>query len=707
MQQTTDRTRKGSPILTLTQFRWILIVYFVSILPGFSASANTIDAPVLTAPQVDGFIKPDEWRDASVDSGLIQIEPMKGQACSEKTRIRVGMDKDHLYIAFECLTRDGTTISGGNPKRDQLALGSDDAVIVVLDTYRDKRSAYVFHLNPLNTQTDMRVESDGSSEDVHWDATWQSAVSRNESGWFAEVAIPFKSLRYSSKNKQWGVNFGRVLARNQEVAWWSGELDDNFRISQSGVLLLEKSPGFRKPILLIPYVTERYDHTIQSRQTKEWQTEVGLDAEIPVSTELSLNATINPDFASVEGDQEQINLDLWEIQYPEKRPFFRDVGALFDTRIKVFYSRRIGDIRHGEKISGKVGDYQIAGVYARTQPQSAGGELLQPGAHFTAVKVQRDILTSSTVGLTLVDKSRADAYHRVLSMDTKMRLPHQIYLTAQFAASWPGSFWDHAGGFLRIAREDNIYHYHIRYTAFGKDFMDNINAVGYLSYDDVQEVDADFNYKFWLRKTPVKLINYQSKNRLDWDVSGSLWRYDFSQVVNIYLHNRLSLMNRARTEYRLRNGKDSYYRSMRSVLGYNVLEWSHAIAGLEKGDSFTHPFTLYEAGMRFKLSRVLSLSYSLNRLQFDPDPESESTDIHVLVSDIYATPDLFLRVFTQYRSSTNRFYFYGKFGFRFRPPDSAIYLTTTYDIEDPEMQEMIRTPKNRIVFLKVSHAFSL
>lgn len=683
--------------------KFVVFACFLSCLSSLFASPRTLSAPEMNPPQIDGIVDEGEWQNASVDTHFIQIQPQSGEPVSESTQVLIGMDPHHLYVAFKCYYKDPSIMTAGIVERDQVTL-NDDAVAIVVDTFFDKRSAYVFLINMLNTQTDIRVESNGSNEDRSWDTAWQSATTRDQKGWYAEIAIPFKQIKFYS-GKIWGVNFVRSVARNNEAAWWSGLLDTHLRISQYGELHLAFSPKVRKPIEIMPYISQRYDDYLEREKVQDWSMEMGLDAEIPLNSELSLNATINPDFASVEGDEEELNLDLWEINYPEKRPFFRDVNALFDTRIDLFYSRRIGDIQHGEKIAGKLGPFQIAGIYARTRSVDYNGDSF-PEANYSAVRLQKDILSASTLGITAVDKSWHGGYHRSIGIDTKMRLPRQFYVTGQFVASWPGDFWDHAGGFIRVARENNDYHYHLRYTSYGKDFMDNLNATGLIYYDDVKELDGDIEYNLWLNNKTFRVIEFASKNRIDWHQNHDLWRYKFSQNIEVFLTNRLSIDSEILTEYRERDEGNPDFRSYSLDLGYNTQEWSNIELGYEWGDSFTQPFRLIGVDTQFKLFKKLSVKYEFSHLVYDPDPDDENTQIHILSTDFYLTPNLFLQVFSQYRSNNERAYFYGKFGYRYNPPNSAIYITFTHDEEEYRLHPTAE-PTSRILFLKLSHAFSI
>ncbi|HEX9974542.1 MAG TPA: DUF5916 domain-containing protein [bacterium] len=700
-------------ILKRSMIQLFVVLFSITTFTCFGM-AKEIAAPLIPAPSIDGLVELTEWQDASLDSGFVQMQPHKGLPSTEKTFVRVGMDKQNLFVAFICITKDIQTISAGNPQRDQ-GSENEDCVALLLDTFHDKRSGYVFHVNVLNTQTDIRIESNGESQDGNWDCVWRSATQKNEDGWSVEMAIPFKSMKFSTADKRWGINFGRAIARNQELTWWNGLIDDNFRVSQSGELTFpDRIPGERKPTVWIPYFNSYRENT------KNWNGEIGLDGEIPITSDLSTNITINPDFASVEGDEEEINLDPWDIQYEEKRPFFRDVNALFDVRYNVFYSRRIGDIQHGEKFSGKIGPLQVAGVYARTNeivddPTTPDDNEFFPEANFAVFRVQKDILAASTLGVTYADKNYHGGYHRMISLDTKMYLPYQIKTTGQlfYATSNQStrSKWAQTGSFIRVAREANYYHYHLRLTSLGSDLLDNVNTVGYLSYDNVIELDGELWYKHFLKNNKLfKYFYYGSNYKYDWSQDKILGRYEIQQEASIYLTNRFNFEAGYIYEYRTTNWRRAgqlhrYKKTLDLEIGYNTQEWAYAKIGLEIGETFDGPFNEFEASSRIKLFEKLGLQYSFESRKYNKqkaDPVATDVNLHILELDFYLTNDLFLRLFTQHRSDDDRFYLYGQFGYRYAPPNSAIYLTYAYDKQDSS-----HLPINRILFLKVSHAFSL
>jgi len=175
---------------------------------------------------------------------------------------------------------------------------------------------------------------------------------------------------------------------------------------------------------------------------------------------------------------------------------------MYKTRINTFYSRRIGDIDYGGKVTGKIGDYGFNVLVAHS-PELADED--QPGALFTAARVKKDILKSSTVGLTLVDKSWDGGYARSFSADYTLNLGKTWKLTGQLVGSWPGDIKTHSAWFMRFANESNVHHFHFRYTDIGENFMDNTNQTGFVTDDDRREIDSDLEYTWWLQNN---IFNY-------------------------------------------------------------------------------------------------------------------------------------------------------------------------------------------------------
>ena len=303
------------------------------LLTGLSASDKIINAvKTNTTINVDGIVNNTEWTSSDSGSGFIQMEPDKGSAASEKTVVLVAFDETHLYIAFKCYVNSVETIVSNIQVRDNISK-SDDAVGLIIDSYLDRRSGYVFLINPLGTLTDIRIGDDGRSEDINWDTQWQAASKIHRWGWSVEMAIPFSSISYDENLTDCGINFVRTIRANAETSYWSGIMNSDFRISQSGLLRGISLPPKRKTLRFTPYSTIRVEKNNIPIQEQQTDLEFGADLAYHITSSLIMNLTYNPDFATVEGDQERINLTRWELSFPEKRLFFLEGNELFEFKL--------------------------------------------------------------------------------------------------------------------------------------------------------------------------------------------------------------------------------------------------------------------------------------------------------------------------------------------------------------------------------------
>jgi hypothetical protein len=605
-------------------------------------------------------------------------------------------DDNYIYFAFKCYDQNPETIVSNIRKRDQLQK-SDDAVLVVLDPYNDKRSGFAFLINAVSTQTDLRIADDGRRIDENWDTQWQASARITDWGWSVEIAIPFSGISYDANLDTWGINFGRVIRKNSESAYWSGELNDDLRISQGGLLSGLYFPQKETVFTLTPYTTLRFEDSDKTGNHDKWLTDIGGDVAYHITSSLIANLTVNPDFATVEGDQEKINLTRWELSFPEKRLFFIEGNEQYATRIRSFYSRRVGDIDYGGKIIGKIGDYTISALAAKTPEDTSLGSSYTV---FSTVRLKKDILESSTIGLTFANKDWQGGSTRSLSADYVLNLGSSWKLTGQFVASTPGEFWKSSAYFVRFARESNIYHYHIRYSDTGENLKENVNQTGFIRDDDMREIDSDLIYIWWFDKSIFKYIHAETRNNIFWSHKGTLRSWYITEYLRFYLQNRFNIDFVYNNEFKLYE-KKYYNHTYNIVLGYNTDEWASAETEITWGKNYDRDFTLLEANMRTRLSDNLAIEYELNKLDYDPDPEDDSTIINILTLDYNFTRDLWIRILAQNNSGEDEIYFYGLFGWRFQPPFGALYLIYTAD--EKELPHPNYNEKNKIFYLKFSY----
>jgi hypothetical protein len=307
-------------------------------------------ARVTGAIQIDGRLDEPAWSTAPAATAFIQRDPDEGEPVSRPTEVRILYDDEALYVAARL---DGP-VTYRLGRRDMALLDSDWFGVTV-DSHHDRRTGFRFQVNPGGVQRDATVEMGGGGEleDPSWDAVWQVSTAVSDSGWTLEMRIPFSQLRFSSAAEQtWGLQLERIIGPRQERAHWSfqpkGELGG---VPTYGVLtgLEGVRPGRRLEAL--PFVVARADHVDRAanpfREDREHSASVGVDLLYRLTSHLTVNAAINPDFGQVEVDPAVVNLGVYETFFPEARPFFVEGRDIFrftgnTSGGELFYSRRIG-----------------------------------------------------------------------------------------------------------------------------------------------------------------------------------------------------------------------------------------------------------------------------------------------------------------------------------------------------------------------------
>ena len=313
----------------------------------------------------DGADLPDGTRAAAV-TGFRQRDPGDGNAVSAPTTAYLSYDDDNLYVLFVCKD-DPAKVRGSLANREDV--GNDDGVAVYLDTFHDRKRAYVFWANPLGVQLD-GIMTEGQYDDYSFDTVWQSEGHLTPEGYVVRVAIPFRSLRFSSRAAQsWGIALGRFIRRNNEESYWP-HITKRLAgfVPQFATLegLQDIVPG--RNVRLNPYgafTGARFLDASVPAFRREDDPRIGLDTKAVLGGALTLDGTVNPDFSQVESDQPQVTInERFEVFFPEKRPFFIENAGYFQTPVNLFFSRRIAD-------PGKGIRKWAAGRSARSGPTTA------------------------------------------------------------------------------------------------------------------------------------------------------------------------------------------------------------------------------------------------------------------------------------------------------------------------------------------------
>ena len=655
--------------------------------------------PVITAaraetpPVIDGVIDEGEWAGASLATDFVQFEPQRGEPETRRTEALLLHDEETIYIAFRVW--DDAPIAAQLTRRDANLL-EDDSVLIVLDTFHDRQSGYYFATNLLATQSDGRIANDGRTIDQNWDGTWLVAASRSELGWTAEFAIPLNTIKYrSGENVSWGINFGRSRRASLELGYWSGPLDNRFRISQAGTMSQLEVAAAPKPYQVIPYGLTVVDQAGNA----DWK--AGIDGRYELTTTTTAFGTFNPDFALIEADRERVNLTRFEVSLPEKRQFFIEGAAQFQQRIRTFYSRRIGDITAGAKVLGKEGPWAVSALYAHGEPSSqVADEENQTEGEYGVLRVQRD-LGRSNIGLLGAGRYFEGLGEGSVGFDTNLFFTDTFGMTAQLVQS----FGENADGtmayFIRPSYDSATGHFHVRYTHLGDGFRDNVNAIGFVSDDNRREIDSAAEKTWWPTGGIFERIGYDSNYNVYWAADSTVLRsWKIDQGFEVETRNRVTLGIDYTEEYKLFE-KDFRNRETEVAVGYNTREFNSIRFGYSFGTSFDSDFDLFSLGTGYKVTEQLSVQYSLEYLILDPDPEDESTWIHVIRADQFFTPDLFVNLFFQTNSAIDRRNIQATFVWRYQPPFGTLQFA--YQRGTAEFGE--RSDQGNTFFLKATTVF--
>jgi hypothetical protein len=285
-------------------------------------------------PEVDGRLDDDAWRHAPAISGFLQREPHEGMPATEPTEARVVYTDRAIYVAIRAYDSKPHQIVGLLTRRDQWS--PSDWLGVAFDSYRDRRTAFAFMVNPAGVKRDIYLYNDGDGEDDSWDAVWDVAVSRDSLGWAAEFRIPFSQLRFPKEvTYRFGFNLYRLISRlNEEQYWQLPPKKEPGFVSRFGDLVGIEEIQPPRRIELLPYSAagntwERAEAGNPFRTGKKSSARLGADLNLGLTPNLTLSATINPDFGQVEADPAVVNLTAFETFFPEKRPFFTEGLDIF------------------------------------------------------------------------------------------------------------------------------------------------------------------------------------------------------------------------------------------------------------------------------------------------------------------------------------------------------------------------------------------
>ena len=480
-------------------------------------------APVVRStklPVMDGNVIDDEaWSSINPIISFTQKSPDEGQVATEKTAVRIMYSDQMFYVSVICYDSNPKGIVISDTRRDA-PLNNTDSFMFILDTFHDQQNGFVFGTNAGGIEYDAQVSGGGegmsisstrqsvgvgANFNINWDAAWDVKTEIGEYGWSAEFAIPFKTLRFSSdKDQSWGANFQRTIARKNEHVFWS-PIPRQFslnRLALEGTLTGINVPTDRN-IKLMPYVLGNNNKVINETSYSKSEGDFGFDAKVGVTSSLTMDITYNTDFAQVEADEQQVNLDRFSLFFPEKRAFFLENAGLFSAGentyygpdIEMFFSRRIGivsgnrvPILGGGRLTGDLRGFKLGILNMRT----GSVKNVSDGDDYGVFRLKKELPNRTYFGGMVTRKKGLgdDGYiNQSYSIDGALGIGDAIQLIGFAAKTDPAPGIkgnnDSYAYVLEANRNTQSFTNQIRYSEVGKNFNPEMGFVKRLGYRKV------------------------------------------------------------------------------------------------------------------------------------------------------------------------------------------------------------------------------
>lgn len=738
----------------------IRILFYVLLFPLLSFSQPSLKIKKALHPIiVDGNLDEVDWETADVATNFKQYFPSDTSLANAQTQIRLTYNDEFIYVGAKMFNLGPRKYVTPSLRRDYRG-EANDGVSVVFDTFKDKTNAFVFGVNPFGVQREGLVANGGSigREDftLNWDNKWYSEVKIYDDYWVAEMAIPFKTLRYKANLSSWNINFYRIDSQYGERSTWS-PTPRNFDIINLAFikeLIWDKpleNPGGN--ISIIPYVGANSAHNFEDGTPLENKIQTGGDAKIALGPALNLDLTVNPDFSQVEVDEQVTNLDRFEIFFPEKRQFFLENADLFANfgmdGVRPFFSRRIGVVRDsstgqnvqnriyaGARLSGKINNNTRIGILNMQAGEDK--KLSIPSTNYTVATLQQKIWARSNIGMILMNKqafqdsiggdfnSRPNNYSRLAGLDFNLASPDNRFTGK--------AFYHHS---FNEAKSDSAF-------AFGGNFNYNtlkwnsliitqhVGAnydpeVGYVRRQNIQRLASTNYYNIYPSKGIIQshgpgfdfdMIGNQLYGFLDWDVN-MLYRIRFRSTALFTMRLRREytflfkdfdpsgtkgLQLPAFTSYRNYLIVANFTSNQRRRLFF---EASTRSGGYYNGSRINLTSTIT---YRYQPWGFTSLNFSYNRIRL-PQPYSDANLLLIGPRvDLTFTRNLFWTTFIQYNSQINNLNINSRFQWRFKPvSDLFIVYTDNYYAESFENGNLfyIGHPKSRALVVKLTYWLNL
>jgi len=738
------------------------IIVIVLLSTNYVALAQDLNINKATGPiKVDGVMDEGAWLEADVADKFIQNFPTDTALATGTTEVRMTYDDKNLYIIAIMHNIGPRDYVVQSLRRDTRGI-TYDGFYVILDTYKDKTNAFLFSVSPYGVQSEGLIVNGGNesgggrtglrSYSMTWDNKWLSEAKIYDDYWIAEIAIPFKTIRFKDNEDTWNVNFLRYDSEYGERSSWS-PIPKNFR---SFTLAFNKELKWDKPInspgkniSLIPYSALKASKNYEDNLPGKAKFTFGGDAKVALSSALNLDLTVNPDFSQVEADQQVTDLDRFELFYPEQRQFFLENSDLFaafgSSDARPFFSRRIGLARDtatgtnimnqlyfGARTSGNITNRLRIGLMSIQAAEEK--EISLPSTNYSVASLQQMIGQRSNISMLFVNKQAfqnmpgddftlsPDEYNRTLALDLNLATPDN---------KWNGKGYYHRS--FDNEKRDSTYSLGVAV---------NFKPRKWSVSSEYKSVAANFNPKVgFVRRTDFNQIKstiyhylYPSNGKVQSHAPG----FDFDVLStgeygitdwDVNLLYRLNFRNTSRFSIRLRrqytyltssydpSGSDGPELPEGTDYAYNFIIASYDSDGRKafsyeletRSGQYFNGIRLNFGGeltYRFTPKGYLSLNFDMNRIRL-PEPYHDSNlFLFGPKLDLTFTRNVFWTTFIQYNSQINNVNINSRFQWRYKPAsDMYLVYTDNYFAGDGTFINFNR-PKTRAIVFKINYWFN-
>ncbi len=523
------------------------LVLFLSLLNGLFALAQHSEPSYIEAYRINGKIKFDGkltepfWQQAMHISNFTQRDQDYGQPITQHTEVAVLYNDQGLYFGIWCYQK-GSKIIAKSLSVD-FDYESEDNFQIMLSPFNDNRTGYLFVINPFGARADLQILS-FEDANMDWNGVWDAKTTVTDSGWFAEVFIPFNTLQFKNDSVlTWALNFERdIMAENEQALWQGWSRDKSIMsVEAAGKLTGLRNIGYAHRFELKPYTLVGYQY--DRDEGKTFPLKAGADLNVNLTPSLKLNLTTYTDFAQVEVDRIPVNLTRFSVYYPEKRQFFLEGSNYFDfylgSRNQAFYSRTIGIENHqqipilaGARLFGKIGRNEIGLL----NMQEAKFDTI-PSTNNTVIRYKREIGKQSYIGGIFTNKLNREGSNQVIGVDA-------VYRTAEFMKDKNLT----VGARIAASLEDFKYNgnalSYIIYSDFPNDLIDNYMAISTMQPDFNPELGFVYRsnytaYSWYFRIMPRVFQKYGVQRLLLKPWGFTLYRtYSTGEMESFYNETR-------------------------------------------------------------------------------------------------------------------------------------------------------------------------